>query len=69
MKRLTRGQVEELRNVLKANGLGPCNHPDCDSRQPTCATNYVYLRALEAVKMAYRLGQGARADEPEKDDV
>jgi hypothetical protein len=58
MKRLTKRQVEELRNVLRANGLGPCTHPDCDPRQPSCASNAIHLRALEAMKMAYRLGQG-----------
>jgi hypothetical protein len=45
-----------LMDILKANGLGPCNHPDCDPKQPSCATNYVHLRAYDAVKIAYWSG-------------
>lgn len=54
-KNLTRDELAEIRGVLEANGLMPCNHPDCDPKQPSCATNYVYLRSLEAAKTVYRL--------------
>ena len=53
--RLTRDEITECQEALKANGIGPCNHPGCDPKQPSCATNYVYLKALEAAKAVYRL--------------
>jgi len=57
---LTRAEQQEIREVLKANGLEPCNHPDCDPKQPSCATNYVFLKAFKAAETVYRLAS-ARA--------
>ena len=61
MKYFTSEQIRELKGVLEANGLGPCTHPDCDPRQPSCASNAIHLRALAAMKTAYRLGRGLSA--------
>ena len=66
MKYFTSEQIRELKGVLEANGLGPCTHPDCDPRQPSCATNAIHLRALAAAKTAYRLGRGESAYMPER---
>lgn len=57
-RRLTTMEQTELREVLKANGMEPCNHHDCNPKEPSCATNYVYLRAKAAIEAAYRLGLG-----------
>lgn len=57
-RHLQRHELSALLDVLAANGLGACSHPDCDPRQPSCATNAVFLRAKRAVVEAYRLGQG-----------
>lgn len=61
MKYFTSEQIRELKGVLEANGLGSCSHPECNPREPSCATNAVHLRALAAVKTAYRLGRGESA--------
>ena len=58
MRRLTKAQLSTLEDVLRANGLGSCDHPDCDPRQPSCAVNYIHLRARDAVQAAFRLGLG-----------
>ena len=63
--RLTKAERSTLHDVLKANGLGPCNHPDCNPREPSCGSNYVHLRALSAVEAAFRIGRGERAVEVE----
>lgn len=47
-------QAQRVMDILKANNLGPCNHPDCDARQPSCATNYVHLKAKAAVEAAMK---------------
>jgi len=65
-KRLTRETKARLRDVLEANGLGPCSHPDCNPHEPSCASNAVYIRALEAVTQAFKIGRGevVASDEP-----
>ena len=50
-----------LRGVLEANGFTPCTHPDCDPRQPSCASNHIFTKAVYAVEAAYRLGRGEKA--------
>lgn len=60
-KRLTVDERARLRDVLEANGFKPCTHPDCDPRQPSCATNSIHLKARDAVEAAFRLGRGELA--------
>lgn len=65
-KRLTRETRARLDDVLKANGLGPCGHPDCRINEPSCASNAVYLRAKVVAEEAFRIGRGetVASDEP-----
>jgi len=56
MTRLTRTDRNAIRQVLAANGLAPCTHPDCDPRKPSCATNSIFLRAQSAAVKAFQLG-------------
>jgi hypothetical protein len=61
MRHLTKVHKRELLDVLAANALGPCTHPDCDPRQPSCASNAIHLRALAAVTEAFKMGRGERS--------
>jgi hypothetical protein len=61
VKRFTAAECKLLIDILEANDLGPCSHPDCDPKQPSCASNYIHLRALAAVKSAYCLGRAGPA--------
>lgn len=64
-KRISKADEVALRGVLEANDLGNCMHPDCDPKQPSCASNYVHLRALAAVREAFRLGLCGAASAPD----
>lgn len=57
-KRLTKAEEAVLLDILKAATLAPCSHPDCDPKQPSCASNYIFLRAKDAVTAAFRYGRG-----------
>lgn len=65
-KRLNSHELSVLTDVLKASGFEPCSHPDCDPKQPSCASNYIYLRAKDAVVAAFRVGRGELAAVPER---
>ncbi len=52
-------------DALEAAGIAHCTHPDCDPKQPSCATNYVFLKAKQAAEATYRIGLGQSAIQDE----
>jgi hypothetical protein len=64
----TKRDRDRLNDVLEANHIVPCTHPDCDPRQPSCASNAIYLRAKAAVTAAFRLGKFGPAGEVDADE-
>ena len=61
MRRLNASDERIVRDIAEAHGLGPCGHPDCDPRQPSCATNSIYLRVMSAMREAFKRGSGSVA--------
>ena len=43
-------KAKQIDALLDANGFKACGHPDCDPKQPTCATDHMRAKARALVK-------------------